>query len=73
MFSVGIADFTCPVRIPEKSGGIQQTVASIGLWAELEAACPGAPAETPTAFSKISKNLILTMRKEKKKRLVRRT
>ncbi len=50
MFSVGIADFTCPVRIPEKSGGIQQTVAGIGLWAELEAACPGMPAATPAAL-----------------------
>ena len=31
MFSVGINDFTCPVRIPEKGGGTQTTVASIDL------------------------------------------
>ena len=34
MFSVGICDFTCPVRIPEKNGGMQQTVATISLTAK---------------------------------------
>ena len=34
MFSLGISDFTCPVRIPEKNGGTQQTVASISLSAK---------------------------------------
>ena len=33
MFSVGISDFTCPVRIPEKGGGLQDTVANINLTA----------------------------------------
>jgi GTP cyclohydrolase I len=31
--SVGISNFTCPVRIPEKGGGIQQTVATMHLMA----------------------------------------
>jgi Uncharacterized conserved protein len=31
--SVGISNFTCPVRIPEKGGGIQHTVAVIDLLA----------------------------------------
>lgn len=34
MLSVGICDFTCPVRIPEKNGGLQQTVAAITLTAK---------------------------------------
>lgn len=34
MLSVGIYDFTCPVRIPEKNGGLQQTVATISLTAK---------------------------------------
>ncbi|MGE4561286.1 MAG: GTP cyclohydrolase, FolE2/MptA family, partial [Desulfobulbus sp.] len=33
--SVGISNFTCPVRIPEKDGGIQQTVATIHLMAQV--------------------------------------
>ena len=33
--SVGINNFTCPVRIPEKGGGIQQTVATINLQAQM--------------------------------------
>jgi GTP cyclohydrolase I len=33
--SVGINNFTCPVRIPEKGGGIQQTVATINLMAQM--------------------------------------
>ncbi|WP_448874028.1 GTP cyclohydrolase, FolE2/MptA family [Desulfobulbus propionicus] len=35
LHSVGISNFTCPVRIPEKNGGIQQTVATINLLAQL--------------------------------------
>jgi GTP cyclohydrolase I len=31
--SVGIDNFTCPVRLPEKGGGVQQTVATIQLTA----------------------------------------
>ena len=34
MFSVGISDFTCPVRIPEKGGSLQDTVARIALKAD---------------------------------------
>ena len=34
MFSIGICDFTCPVRIPKKNGGMQQTVAAISLRAK---------------------------------------
>ena len=37
MFNVGIADWTCAVRIPEKEGGVQQTVASISLEVEITA------------------------------------
>ncbi|HFQ90353.1 MAG TPA: GTP cyclohydrolase I FolE2, partial [Desulfobulbus sp.] len=33
--SVGISDFTCPVRIREKNGSLQQTVATIRLQAEM--------------------------------------
>ena len=33
--SVGISDFTCPVRIREKHGSLQQTVATIRLQAEM--------------------------------------
>ena len=33
--SVGISNFTCPVRIPEKNGGIQETVATIELLAQV--------------------------------------
>jgi GTP cyclohydrolase IB len=33
--SVGISNFTCPVRIPEKGGGIQQTVATFNLLAQM--------------------------------------
>ncbi len=33
--SVGISNFTCPVRIPEKGGGVQQTVAEINLLARV--------------------------------------
>ena len=33
--SVGINNFTCPVRIPEKGGGVQQTVATINLLAQM--------------------------------------
>ena len=33
--SVGISNFTCPVRIPEKDGGIQHTVATIHLMAQV--------------------------------------
>ncbi len=33
--SVGISNFTCPVRIPEKDGGIQQTVATMHLMAQV--------------------------------------
>ena len=31
LHSVGINNFTCPVQIPEKDGGVQQTVATIDL------------------------------------------
>jgi GTP cyclohydrolase IB len=33
--TVGINNFTCPVRIPEKGGGIQHTVATIDLLAQM--------------------------------------
>lgn len=33
--TVGINDFTCPVRIPEKGGGVQQTVATLTLLAQM--------------------------------------
>ncbi|MDD2462681.1 MAG: GTP cyclohydrolase I FolE2 [Desulfobulbus sp.] len=33
--SVGISNFTCPVRIPKKDGGIQQTVATMCLMAQV--------------------------------------
>jgi len=46
VFNVGICDFTCPVRIPEKSGGIQQTVASISLSAKRPASQTEAPVGT---------------------------
>jgi GTP cyclohydrolase I len=35
LHSVGISNFTCPVRIPEKNGDIQQTVATINLLAQV--------------------------------------
>lgn len=35
LHSVGISNFTCPVRIPEKGGGVQQTVATINLLAQV--------------------------------------
>ncbi len=38
MFSIGICDVTCPVQIPEKNGGLQQTVATISLKAKAPAA-----------------------------------
>lgn len=33
--TVGINNFTCPVRIPEKSGEVQHTVASVSLQAQM--------------------------------------
>lgn len=33
--TVGINNFTCPVRIPEKGGGVQHTVATISLLAQM--------------------------------------
>lgn len=33
--AVGLNQFTCPVRIPEKGGGVQQTVATIDLQAQM--------------------------------------
>ncbi|MGI6656898.1 MAG: GTP cyclohydrolase FolE2 [Desulfobulbus sp.] len=33
--SVGISDFTCPIQLPEKGGGRQQTVATVTLEARL--------------------------------------
>ena len=33
--TVGIDKYTCPVRIQEKSGGCQQTVATINLLASM--------------------------------------
>jgi GTP cyclohydrolase I len=33
--TVGINNFTCPVRIPEKGGGVQHTVATINLLAHM--------------------------------------
>ena len=33
--TVGLNQFTCPVRIPEKEGGIQQTVATIDLQVQM--------------------------------------
>ncbi|MBM9613242.1 GTP cyclohydrolase I FolE2 [Desulfobulbus rhabdoformis] len=33
--SVGISDFTCPVQIPQKNGGMQQTVATMNLMAQI--------------------------------------
>ncbi len=38
MFSIGICDVTCPVQIPEKNGGMQQTVATVSLKAKAPAA-----------------------------------
>ncbi|WP_281172891.1 GTP cyclohydrolase I FolE2 [Desulfobulbus elongatus] len=35
LHTVGINQFTCPVRIPEKGGGIQHTVATIDLQAQV--------------------------------------
>ncbi len=35
LHSVGISNFTCPVQIPKKDGGIQQTVATIDLMAQV--------------------------------------
>jgi len=35
LHSAGINNFTCPVQIPEKDGGIQQTVATIHLMAHV--------------------------------------
>lgn len=34
MLSIGICDFTCPVQIPKKNGGLQQTIANISLSAK---------------------------------------
>ena len=44
MFASGIFAFSCPVRIPEKSGGAQQTVARISLAARAPRIASG-PAE----------------------------
>lgn len=41
MFASGIFAFSCPVRIPEKSGGAQQTVARISLAARAPRAASG--------------------------------
>lgn len=41
MFSIGISDLICPVHIPEKNGGMQQTIATIHLQAQ------GPAAQTP--------------------------
>nr|WP_320010267.1 GTP cyclohydrolase FolE2 [uncultured Desulfobulbus sp.] len=33
--SVGISDFTCPVQIPQRDGGIQHTIATMSLTAQV--------------------------------------
>ncbi len=35
--TVGIHHFVCPVRLPEKGGGLQQTVATVDLMARMPA------------------------------------
>jgi GTP cyclohydrolase IB len=52
--TVGINNFTCPVRIPEKSGSVQHTVATVTLLAQMPqdriASCVGVMTRLLTQF-----------------------